>query len=77
MKRVGEEDGSRLRDPERIPVSRQRLIEGDGKNMCFSKVGFYGCQLYCRNGLKVIENRGCGGSGREILLVWSRIRWGT
>ncbi|KAK6322226.1 hypothetical protein J4Q44_G00070180 [Coregonus suidteri] len=40
VKRVVEEDGYRVRDPERIPVSRQRLIEIDGKNMCFSKVGF-------------------------------------
>jgi hypothetical protein len=40
VKRVVEKDGYRVRDPERIPVSRQRLIESDGKNMCFSKVGF-------------------------------------
>lgn len=40
MKREVEEDGCRVRDPEMISVSRQRLIESDGKNMCFSKVGF-------------------------------------
>lgn len=36
-----EEDGYRVRDPERIPVSRQRPRKSDGKNMCFSKVGFF------------------------------------
>lgn len=37
---VVEEDGYRVRDTERIPVSKQRPIERDGNNMCFSKVGF-------------------------------------
>ena len=40
LKRVVEEDGDRVRVPERIPVSRQRPSKRDGKNMCFSKVGF-------------------------------------
>ena len=40
VKRVVEEDGYRVRDTERIPVSRQKPRESDGKNMCFSKVGF-------------------------------------
>ena len=40
VKRVVEKDGSRARDPKRIPVSRPRPIERDRNNMCFSKVGF-------------------------------------
>ena len=33
VKRVVEEDGSRVRDPERIPVIRWRSIESDRNNM--------------------------------------------
>jgi hypothetical protein len=41
VKREVEEDGSsRVRDPERIAMSRKRPIERDRNNMCFSKVGF-------------------------------------
>ena len=40
VKRVVEEDGYRVRDTKMIPLRRQRLIETDGKNMCFSEVGF-------------------------------------
>ena len=40
VKRVVEEDGSRVRNPKRIPVNRLRPIESDRNNMCFSKVVF-------------------------------------
>lgn len=43
VKRVVEEDGYRMRDPESFIVSRQRPRESDGNNMCFSKVGFLEC----------------------------------
>ena len=35
MKRVVEEDGYRVRDSEKIPVSRQRPIKRYGNKMCF------------------------------------------
>ena len=40
VKRVVEEDGSRVRDPKTIPVSSPRPIESDRNNMFFSKVSF-------------------------------------
>ena len=40
VKRVVEEDGSRVRDPKRIHVSSPKPIESDRNNMCFSKVFF-------------------------------------
>lgn len=46
--REEEEDGSRVRDPKRIPVSRPRPIDIDRNNMSFSKVvflPFIGCEL--------------------------------
>ena len=58
MKKV-EEDGSRLRDPERIPVSSRSVTaqrDRPTSDICFSKVGFLvfianGYQLYRRNGM--------------------------
>ena len=38
---------------------------------CSSNIvfGAFVVQLYCRNGMKVTENRGCGGRCRELLQI--------
>ena len=36
VKRLVEEDGSSVRDPKRLPVSRERPNESDRNNICFS-----------------------------------------
>ena len=71
VKRVVEEDGDRVRDPEGILVNRQRPIERDGNNMCFSKVGFLAFIPMVVNSTAEMECKsqkiGCGGSYRELL----------
>ena len=49
VKRVVEDDGSRVRDPKRSPVSRLRPIESDRNKMCLRLLfwAFHGCHL-CR-----------------------------
>jgi hypothetical protein len=50
VKRVVQEDWSRVRDPERVPVSRLRSIESD--RMCFSKVVFLAVMVvHCTAGM--------------------------
>jgi hypothetical protein len=68
VKRVVEEDGSRVRDPKKIPGSR-------GNSMCFSNVGllaFMTMVVKYTAGMerKITEDRCCGGSCREVLGIY-------
>ena len=60
MKRVVEDDGSRMRDPKRIIVSRLRRIKRDRNNMCFSKVvvlAFMAMVVNCTAGMESKSQR--------------------
>jgi hypothetical protein len=65
-----EDDGSRVRDPERISVSRFLPAQRDRtmSDLCLSKVGFVAMVINCTAEMecKLAGNICCGGSCKEV-----------